>query len=132
MIKKVILGICLVCFSGMCYASPLTMSQFYDMHQQTKDVSRPDERVVYYIAGIEDTLNAKYITKYKKNIEALPEKERLEKINLCMNNRAVLIGLLNDLYIENIDTWKDKYIISVLEALKEYCFEKNFGVTAGK
>lgn len=128
--KKIFIYAALFLFSGLCYASPLTMSQFYEMHQQTKDVSRPDERVVYYIAGIEDTLNAKYITLYKKNIEALPEKERLEKINLCMNNRAVLIGLLNDLYIENIDTWKDKYIISVLEALKEYCFEKNFGTAA--
>ncbi|MBO5441898.1 MAG: hypothetical protein J6A09_04970, partial [Alphaproteobacteria bacterium] len=118
--KKIFICAALFLFSGLCYASPLTMSQFYEMHQQTKDVSRPDERVVYYIAGIEDTLNAKYITLYKERIESLPEKERLEKINLCMNNRAVLIGLLNDLYIENIDTWKDKYIISVLEALKEY------------
>ena len=130
--KKIFICAALFLFSGLCYASPLTMSQFYEMHQQTKDVSRPDERVVYYIAGIEDTLNAKYITLYKERIESLPEKERLEKINLCMNNRAVLIGLLNDLYIENIDTWKDKYIISVLDALKEYCFEKNFGTSATK
>lgn len=130
--KKIFICLGVFLFSNLCCASPLTMSQFYEMHQQTKDVSKPDERVVYYIAGIEDTLNAKYITKYKNNIESLPEKERLEKINLCMNNRAVLIGLLNDLYIENIDTWKDKYIISVLEALKEYCFEKNFGNGAVK
>ena len=126
--KKFFICLVLFFFSEMSYASPLTMSQFYEMHQQTKNISKPDDRIIYYIAGIEDTLNAKYITLYKKNIEALPENERLEKINLCMNNRAVLIGLLNDLYIENIDTWRDKYIISVLEALKEYCFEKNFGV----
>lgn len=117
----------LLFWSNLCFAGPLTMSQFYDLHQKTKNVSQPDERIVYYIAGIEDTLNAKYITKYKNNIDALPEKEKLDKINLCMNNRAVLTGLLSDLYIENIDTWKDKYVFSVLEALKEYCFEENFG-----
>lgn len=126
--KKFLWVLSLFLGSNACFASPLTMSQFYDLHQQTKDVTRPDERIVYYIAGVEDALNAKYITLYKDNIDALPEKERLDKINLCMNNRAVLVGLLSDLYIGNVDVWKEKYVISVLEALKQHCFEENFGV----
>lgn len=125
--RNVFIIIFCLLFAFPCMATPFTMEQFYELHQRTKNIVQPDERVVFYIAGAEDALNAKYITKYKDKIDATPDAEKLQKINLCMNNRSILIDLLSNLYIENPEAWKDKYVISVLEALKEHCFEENFG-----